>query len=456
MSNSSNDNTDFNDGDDALRDPALRRALDHAPDHDATPDPRTRDAIRKMAHNLAAAPALTPVSAADGASAALWWRRLFGGGGTGAHMPWNAAFATVLVATFVAVLWHREPVPDAQLDGEARVSGAAAPAPAPAPAQPSAQSAPQSPSPAVVVPQAPAAPAADPPAASARDSSKDAVDSRAADAVRRAPAPSSKQAAPAPEINRKPVESSPQPPPPSELAAAPAPVVPASPPAPAAAAPGIAEQSTRLRESSESELSGREKRSAYVGGAPAPAAPSVAPPSTTDLARAPSAPAVAAAAPAAPAAAPAHRELADSPPAVVAQGNADTAASGGLRQQAPSRAIAAAKVARPSADTASFSALDRWTSFNFTRAGLGGRHARGDIEGLAALVNTVARSATAADAPLGAPVEARLELYRGGALLAVLEIAGDQVRWTPQPGGTALVGTPPAQTLDALRALLTR
>jgi hypothetical protein len=448
----SNDNTDFNNGDDALRDPVLRRALDHAPDHDATPDPRTRDAIRKMAHNLAAAPALTPVSAADAASAAPWWRRLFGGGGTGAHMPWNAAFATVLVATFVAVLWHREPVPDAQLDGEARVSGAAAPAPAPA--QPSAQSAPQSPSPAVVVPQAPAAPAAEPPAASARDSSKDAVDSRAADAVRRAPAPSSKQATPAPEINRKPVESPPPPPPPSELAAAPAPVVPASPPAPApaAAAPGIAEQSARLRESNESESGGREKRSAYIGGAPAPAAPSVAPPSTTDLARAPSAPAVAAAAPAAPAAAPAYRES----PAVAAQGNADAAASGGLRQQAPSRAIAAAKVARPPADTASFSALDRWTSFNFTRAGLGGRHARGDIEGLAALVNTVARSATAADAQLAAPVEARLELYRGGALLAVLEIAGDQVRWTPQPDGTASVGTPPAQALDALRALLTR
>jgi hypothetical protein len=148
--------------------------------------------------------------------------------------------------------------------------------------------------------------------------------------------------------------------------------------------------------------------------------------------------------------------LADSPPAVAAQGNADAAASGALRQQAPSRAIAAAKAARPSADTASFSALDRWTSFNFTRAGPGGSHARGDIEGLAALVNTVARSATATDAQLAAPVEARLELYRGGALLAVLEIAGDQVRWTPQSGGTASVGTPPAQALDALRALLTR
>jgi hypothetical protein len=380
------------------------------------------------------------------APAAPWWRRLFGGGGTGARMPWNAAFATVLVATFVAVLWHREPVPDAQLDGEARVGGAAAPAPA--------QSVPQSPSPAIVAPQAPpapAAPAAEPPAASARDSSKDAVDSRAADAVRRAPAPSNRQTAPAPEINRKPVESPPPPLPPPAPAAAPAPVVPASPPAPAPA-PGIAEPSARAREINESESGGREKRSAYAAGAPAPA--SVAPPSTADLERSPSAPAAAPAAPAA--AAPARRELADSPPALAAQGNADAAASGALRQQAPSRAIAAAKTARPSPDAPAFSALDRWTSFNFTRAGLGGRHARGDIEGLAALVNTVARSATAADAPLAAPVEARLELYRGGAMLAVLEIAGDQVRWTPQPGGTASVGTPPAQTLDALRTLLTR
>ena len=92
------------------------------------------------------------------------------------------------------------------------------------------------------------------------------------------------------------------------------------------------------------------------------------------------------------------------------------------------------------------------------RAGQGVRQARGDTEGLAALVNAVARSAMTPGAELAAPVEARLELYRGNTLLAVLEIAGDQVRWTPQPrtGGGASVGTPPVSALAALRALLMR
>lgn len=111
---------------------------------------------------------------------------------------------------------------------------------------------------------------------------------------------------------------------------------------------------------------------------------------------------------------------------------------------------------RPRSAAASFSALERWTSFNFTRSGASVRYERGDIEGLPALVSTVARSATSPNEPFAAPVEARLELYRGNAPVAVLEIAGGQVRWTSQPGGVALVGTPPAQALDALRSLLTR
>lgn len=106
--------------DDDLHDPRLRRALDHAPDRDAMPAAHTREAILKMAHNLAAASA--PATSRP-AETAPWWRRLFGGGSPRSRMPWNAAFATVLVATFVTVLWHREPVPDAQLDGEAQVAG---------------------------------------------------------------------------------------------------------------------------------------------------------------------------------------------------------------------------------------------------------------------------------------------------------------------------------------------
>jgi hypothetical protein len=90
------------------------------------------------------------------------------------------------------------------------------------------------------------------------------------------------------------------------------------------------------------------------------------------------------------------------------------------------------------------------------RAGQAVRHVRGDVEGVAASVNSVARSATVPGGDLAAPVEARLELYRGTALLAVLEIAGDEVRWTPQAGGRPSVGTPPASALAALRALLTR
>jgi len=463
----SNDTDLHDNGDGDLRDPALRRALDHAPDREATPDPRTRDAILKIAHNLAAAPASAPTSAANSASAAPWWRRLFGGGDTRARMPWNAAFATVLVAGFVTVLWHREPIPDARLDGEARVASAPAPAPAAAPTPPAAEVAP---SPAIVAQQAPSA--AEAPPAPARDAVREAPGRAIADAARKpAPATARKQTeaapAPAPEAKAAPAEPVPGPAPAeAQSAAAPAPpalAAPAPPPAPgaaapaaaAAAAPGVADSSARVRQKSESaqDERGQERRSAYAA---APPAPSVAPAPIAVPERAP--PAVVAAAPPAPVApAPLRRELPANASGSVARGGSPNAdVSGALRDTAPLRAAAATKAARSSTAALPFSALDRWTSFDFVRAGLGVQHARGDIEGLAALVNTVARSATTADMQLAAPVEARLSLYQGGSVIAVLEIAGDQVRWTPQPGGTATVGTPPAQALAALRALLTR
>ncbi|MNT30030.1 hypothetical protein D3C72_1658010 [compost metagenome] len=159
-----------------------------------------------------------------------------------------------------------------------------------------------------------------------------------------------------------------------------------------------------------------------------------------------------------------QRESADTAPSLAAQGGASANVAGMQRRAAPVQAApapsAAAKAAPRAATEAvvsgGFTALDRWTALDITRAGTTTRQARGDTEGLAALVNTVARAATVSGGELGAPVEARIELRRDGVLLAVLEIAGDQVRWTPQPGGPASIGTPPAQALDALRTALSR
>ena len=79
MNSGGKNGSDFESGDDgALHDRVLRRALDHAPDSSAMPDPRTRDAIRKMAHNLV--PVSKPEPASDSEGAAPWWRRLFGAG----------------------------------------------------------------------------------------------------------------------------------------------------------------------------------------------------------------------------------------------------------------------------------------------------------------------------------------------------------------------------------------
>lgn len=120
-------------------DPLLRRALEHAPDHSAVPDFRVGKRIRSMAHDAVAPEAaqdLLPMLP-DGQP---WWRRLLFGSGAGrSNMPWNAAFATVVVGVLVTVLWQREPVPGPQLDSQAPAKERApAPAvvPAPVPAAP--------------------------------------------------------------------------------------------------------------------------------------------------------------------------------------------------------------------------------------------------------------------------------------------------------------------------------
>jgi hypothetical protein len=268
-------------------------------------------------------------------------------------MPWNAAFATVLVATFVTVLWQREPVPDARLDGEARVAQSPAPAPMP--------------------------PSAEAPPAASQSPAPEAARSRLEKEAAQRPTAQARESAPsAATADRAAASPSPQ------SAPAPAPVAPSPPPVTAAA--------------------------------PEPAPAAIAKP--TD-------------------------------PAMQAE------ASGASRQALAARRAAPAPAAAPER-APSFAALDRWTLLNAVVAGQSMRHARGDTEGLAAVVNAVARSAVEQGGELAAPVEMRVELQTDAQLLAVLEIAGDQVRWTAPQGGASLVGTPAPAALAALRAALAR
>ena len=85
-----------------LRDARLHKALESAPDADARPDARVRRNILAKAHE-----AVAPKNVAPG------WQRLWQSSGS-ARAPWNAAFATIAVATLVTVLWHDREVPDAQ------------------------------------------------------------------------------------------------------------------------------------------------------------------------------------------------------------------------------------------------------------------------------------------------------------------------------------------------------
>ena len=99
-----------------LRDARFQKALAEAPDADARPAPAVAQTIRAAARN-ALAPAAKPVPRP-------WWQRLWHSTGQ-PRAPWGAAFATMLLAVLVTVLWVREPIPDARPP---------VPMPAPAPA----------------------------------------------------------------------------------------------------------------------------------------------------------------------------------------------------------------------------------------------------------------------------------------------------------------------------------
>ena len=105
------------DNDAPLRDARLARALEHAPDtlQPAQPAAAMRDAILRAAHAAVETPQTHPVAPPGRgwrAGVAGVWGHLMGTG----RMPWNAALATVLLASFITLLWRDEPVPSAQTD----------------------------------------------------------------------------------------------------------------------------------------------------------------------------------------------------------------------------------------------------------------------------------------------------------------------------------------------------
>lgn len=112
-----------------LRDARFKKALDHAPDAEARPDERIRQAILLRARDAVAPEPGKP-----------WWKKLWPATGS-QRMPWNAALATLVVATLVTIVWHDREMPDPR--GDIARSGstvqpdpavrASVPAPAPAP-----------------------------------------------------------------------------------------------------------------------------------------------------------------------------------------------------------------------------------------------------------------------------------------------------------------------------------
>ncbi|NPC58893.1 hypothetical protein [Caenimonas soli] len=111
-----------------MRDARLRRALESAPDADLLPDRRTRRAVLDAARQALAPP-----------PPAAWWQKLWQGMGN-RSMPWNAALASVVIATLVTVLWREREIPTAMPDmAQTREpSPAAEPPVVSPPAQPSA------------------------------------------------------------------------------------------------------------------------------------------------------------------------------------------------------------------------------------------------------------------------------------------------------------------------------
>ncbi|MEP6824111.1 MAG: hypothetical protein ABI919_04790 [Ramlibacter sp.] len=390
------------------RDARLAQALAHAPDEDLRPAPAVRAAVLESAHRAAAGKAGAVTAPAP------FWRRAWEAMGRSGQ-PWNAAFATVLLACLVTVLWWDKPVPDAVVDGPALRApevpagrpAATVAAPAHAPAAMPADSAV---APARVQP---------PGVAGAGGSAGPAAAKRAPPALEKKSA-APVQAAPAP----APAAATAPPPPAAELAIAgrPAPIT-AAPAAPVAQTPAAMADAR-----ADAAAAGSVERSkAATPAAPSDAAPAPAPAMT------PQAPA---------AAAPAQRREAAVAPFARDLGESSnrTGATGGLAAQSAAQAPGA-----PGRMPEPLSITLEGKSLAFTPA------QAQQIEALA--------QALAAQADRGELLQSRtlavIVMRRDRASAGVLQLAPPQVRWMPmRPGAQPLTGRPDAAQLQALLEVL--
>ena len=109
---------------DALRDARLAQALRHMPDAHMQPSAEARLAVLKHAQQALSGGANTAPPAAR-----RWWQST-------SPSAWGGALASVLVASFITLMWYDQPVPDVNPEGLPAAQEATVPAAPPAIAKP--------------------------------------------------------------------------------------------------------------------------------------------------------------------------------------------------------------------------------------------------------------------------------------------------------------------------------
>ena len=430
---------------DEFDDPVLRRALENAPDAAVAPDWRIRRAIQQRAREA--------VEARDEdillAPMVPLWKRVLGIGGESgrSRMPWKAAFAIVLVGVVVTALWQHKPVPEARLDGEAQLGAGSSSTPR-EPKAPSAREAANAllPEPVDTTPMPGLEPRNAAPALPAVDAPQDPSATSAA--------------APTPGTPTDTAATTPTPAPPAMPD--PAPALPQT-PSPERARDQKAAAADVEPQSRRAEVDEVAPPRSVLKLEPIPTSPSPPAASTPTPVKPvaplppPPSPAPSFAAPASPSAAAKSRDSSIADRQAGASPSAGAAAVAlpgalGTAEAPPARVIKAAPastVRTEATDPPTFAALSQWTRLTISQNGGETRSvSRAEGRELLPLIGSAAITAVGAQRFAGG-VEWRLTFERDGKVLAVLELAREQVRWREGKAPPA-TGAPSAGSLAAL------